>query len=298
MSNVDVVGFGESSIDFVHVVPRLPDPAESKLRISSHFSSTGGQVATAMAACAALGLRASYLGPVGDDHKAARILADLEHAGVDVSRTIVRESASRFAVILVVEASGERCVLWSRDERLTLPPSQFTGDSLDGASALHVDGVDEAASIHAAGIGRSRGLLVTSDIDTVTDKTPDLLAAVDVPIFAQHVPAALTGESDIEQALRTIRRYHSGLLCVTLGERGSAALEGDRYHSVPAARVSAVDTTGAGDVFRGAMIYGLLRRVPTEDLLRFANTAAALSCTKSGALGAVPTMDEVKAALA
>ena len=85
---------------------------------------------------------------------------------------------------------------------------------------------------------------------------------------------------------------------MTLGERGSAALDEDRYHHVPASRVSAVDTTGAGDVFRGAMIYGLLRRVPTEDLLRFANTAAALSCTKSGALGAVPTMDEVKAALA
>ena len=84
---------------------------------------------------------------------------------------------------------------------------------------------------------------------------------------------------------------------VTLGERGSAALDGDRFHEVPAPQVKTVDTTGAGDVFRAAVIYGLLERWTTEELLRFANNAAALSCTRRGAMAAVPRLADVRGAL-
>lgn len=298
MTSIDVAGLGESSIDYVHVVPALPGADVSKLRISSHFSSCGGQVATAMAACAALGLRASYLGPVGNDDNGKRVRAELEARGVDVSRAIVRDAATRFAVILVDQRSGDRCVLWDRDERLRIGPAEIGDDLFDGARVLHVDAVDEAASIEAATRARANGLMVTSDIDAMAERTAELVSAVSVPIFAEHVLSQLTGETDLERALRTLRRRHDGLLCVTLGERGSAALDGDRFHHVPAPRVNAIDTTGAGDVFRGAAIYGLLQRWTTEELLRFANTAAALSCTRSGAIAGVPTLSEVRAALA
>ena len=70
------------------------------------------------------------------------------------------------------------------------------------------------------------------------------------------MPLALTGRKDPESALRHLRREHDGLLCVTLGHQGALALEGDRAIHVPAFRINAVDTTGAGDVFRGGFIYG------------------------------------------
>ena len=297
MSSIDVVGLGESSVDYVHVVPALPSPDVSKLRISSHFSSCGGQVATAMAACAALGLRASYLGPVGNDDNGRRVRAELEARGVDVARVLVRNAETRFAVVLVDQRSGDRCVLWDRDERLRLDPAEIHDGLFGDARVLHVDAVDETASIEAALRARARGLMVTSDIDAIGERTADLISAVSVPIFAEHVPSQLTGESDVERALRALRHRHDGLLCVTLGERGAAALDGDRFHHVPAPRVNAIDTTGAGDVFRGAAIYSLLQRWATEELLRFANTAAALSCTRSGAIGSVPTLPEVREAL-
>jgi sugar/nucleoside kinase (ribokinase family) len=119
-----------------------------------------------------------------------------------------------------------------------------------------------------------------------------------VPILAAHVPRALTGRDDVEQALRTLRCEHPGLLVVTLGERGSVALDGDRFLHVPAPRVHAIDTTGAGDVFRAGVIYSLLQQWTTEETLRFANTAAALGCTRRGAITAVPTIEEIQAALA
>jgi sugar/nucleoside kinase (ribokinase family) len=93
-----------------------------------------------------------------------------------------------------------------------------------------------------------------------------------------------------------LRTLHPGRLVVTLGAHGSAMLDGDRFIHAPASRVDVVDTTGAGDVFRGACIYGLLNGDIAEDLLRFANTAAALSCTKEGAIDSVPTLEAVRAA--
>jgi sugar/nucleoside kinase (ribokinase family) len=159
---------------------------------------------------------------------------------------------------------------------------------------LHVDGVEEETAIAAARLGREAGLHVTSDIDRVTARTADLVAAVTVPIFAEQVAEALTGESTVEGALRALRQRHDGLLCVTLGARGALLLAGDQLVKAAAYPVQAIDTTGAGDVFRGAFVYALLRGNDPRDILRFANAAAAISCTRSGAIGGVPSLNEVE----
>ena len=294
MPTLDVVGFGESSIDYVYVLPALPGTGTSKLPIRSHFSACGGQVATTMAACASLGMRAGYLGPVGSDTNGATVRSELESRGVDVSRVIVRTADTRYAVILVDESSGDRQVLWQRDDRLCVPSHDVSETLFAGARVLHVDAVDEAASIRLAALARAGGLSVTSDVDTVTSRTPELLANVTVPIVAEHVPAQLTGETDMERALRAMRTRHPGLICVTLGAQGSAALDGERFYHVPAVRVDAVDTTGAGDVFRAGVIYGLLQGWDAPRMLQFANAAAAVSCSRPGAMASVPSLEDVR----
>jgi sugar/nucleoside kinase (ribokinase family) len=118
-----------------------------------------------------------------------------------------------------------------------------------------------------------------------------------MPVLAEHVPESLTGERDPERALRKLRRQHRGVICVTLGVHGSMALDGDRLIHVPAFAVHAIDTTGAGDVFRAGFAYGALAGWPTADILRFANAAAAVSCTRLGAMAAIPTLSEVQTLL-
>jgi sugar/nucleoside kinase (ribokinase family) len=93
--------------------------------------------------------------------------------------------------------------------------------------------------------------------------------------------------------LRKLRSRHAGWLCVTLGADGAMLLEDDRLHHVPAPRVNAIDTTGAGDIFRAAFIYGLLQSQSPVEILGFATAAAALGCTREGAMDAVPSVDEV-----
>ena len=291
-----VVGLGASSVDYVNVLPAAPEAAgaNAKLRISSHFVSCGGQVANAMAACAAFGLQARFLGPMGTDANGQRVRAELAARGVDVSAAIVREAANQFAVILVDERSGERIVLWDRDPRLLVRADDLDPALFGGARVLHVDDVDEEGAIAAARLAAARGLTVTSDLDRVTERTAAVVDSVTIPIFASHVPGALTGEGDVERALRRLRRPHHALLVVTLGVDGAIALMDDRVVRSPAFTVEAVDTTGAGDVFRAGLIYGLLADWPIENSLRFANAAAAVSCTRLGAMRAVPTLREVE----
>jgi sulfofructose kinase len=300
MSKWDVVGVGANSVDYVYRLPAYPEPEglRSKLRISSHRISCGGQIATTLCTCAAMGLRTKYVGAVGADGNGQRMRAELHHRGIDTSGIVERDALNAYAVILIAEDIGERVVLWDRSEALALKPDELPREAITSARALHVDDVDQNAGIAAGRIGCQAGVVVTSDIDRMTDRTEELIATVTVPIFAEHVPPALTGESDPERALRKLRRRHSGLLCVTLGAQGSMLLDGDRIHHQPAFPITPVDTTGAGDVFRGAFIVALLRGDAPPDILRFANAAAAVSCTRPGAIDGVPTAADAESLIA
>lgn len=294
----DVLGIGENSVDYVYRVPEYPQPGGlAKVPIAEHSICCGGQVATTLSACAALGLSARYFGALGSDERGDLILEELKRRGIDVQHAVTRDAPGRYAVILIDESTGERIVLWHRHPSLALKADELPVELVRRTRLLHVDAVDEEAAIRAAMLGRSAGIPVTSDIDRVTSHTRDLVASVSVPILAEGVAEALTGEHDLESALRSMRRHHDGWLCVTRGAKGSVLLEGDVLHDVPGFTVRVVDSTGAGDVFRGGFIFALLRGDAAPDVLRFANAAAAVSCTKPGAMASVPTLDEVQALL-
>jgi sugar/nucleoside kinase (ribokinase family) len=136
---------------------------------------------------------------------------------------------------------------------------------------------------------------VTSDLEAVKPHTVGMLDAVTIPIFAEGVPEQLTGERKLEAALRKLRKPHMSLLCTTLGANGASLLAGDRFIHQAAFAITPIDTTGAGDIFRAGFIYALLRGDSPEQILRFACAAAAVSCTRRGAINSVPTLGEVEA---
>jgi sulfofructose kinase len=291
-TSYDVVGLGENSIDYVYRLPSLPVSA-TKLRIARHEVLPGGQVATTLATCAALGLTTSYVGAFGDDENGTRVRQELDARGVDTRAAIVRAAPNRYAVILVDDTHGERVVLWDRDERLNFTRDALPVDLIRSARVLHVDNVDEEGAIEAARIAHEAQVPVTCDIDHVTSRTDQLLDLVTIPIFSERVPSELTGQADPEGALRALRRRHDGWLVVTQGDRGSMLLAGGHLHRAPVFPVTSIDTTGAGDVFRGAFVCAWLRGDGPADILRFANAAAAISCTRHGALGGVPSLEEI-----
>jgi sugar/nucleoside kinase (ribokinase family) len=297
---VDVVGIGATSVDSVYLLPSGPGSPgfPPKVRIGGRFVSCGGQIATALATCARMGLRARLASVIGSDDNGRRVRDELRDLGVDVNDAVVRDAPNQCAIVLVDRRTGERTVLWDRDERLMLQDGDLRPHLFGAARVVHVDDVDEEGAIRSAEAARAAGTPVTSDIDRVTDRTAALVQAVTFPIFAEHVPQALTGLSDAGKALRALRTLHRGVMCVTLGARGAIAIEGDRLLHSPGFAVEALDTTGAGDVFRAGFIYGYLKGFALDEILRFANAAAALSCTRLGAMASVPSVQEVERLMA
>jgi sulfofructose kinase len=294
--SLDVVGIGEISVDHVCVIPKWPAPG-GKARMDHYALHGGGQVATAMLACARLGLRAKFLGKVGDDAGGRQALQGLSHEGVDVSGVrVVAGANTQTAVILVDAAAGERAVIWNHDPRLVL--DDVAPGEIAGARALHVDVTGVSGSLAALRAARAADMLTSIDIDHVPNHVDELLAMIDLCVMAEEFPHALTGEKDRERALRGVRKWcPQGTLVVTLGSEGAIALDGDRVVHVPAFAVKAVDTTACGDVFRGAFLYATLAGWDLERRLRFANAAAALKTRKLGAQPGVPTLAEVEAFL-
>jgi sugar/nucleoside kinase (ribokinase family) len=295
----DVIGVGANSVDYVLILPeQLPSLARSaKIRVQAQSVRCGGQTATTLGACAALGLTTKYIGAIGRDAEGQRMRDALDRRAVNVTHLIERDAPTQTATILVHPGSALRVVLSNRDSRLSLSAADVPAESMTMARVVHVDDVDMAAALEAATMARASGVPVTSDIDQISDRTEELVASVTYPIFAEEVPPLLTGCRDPEAGLRALRRHHAGVLCVTLGERGVMALEGDNLYHQPAFSVEVRDTTGAGDVFRGAFIYGLLRGWKVPEILEFSAAAAAVSCTRIGAFDGIPTLEDIEGLL-
>jgi sulfofructose kinase len=260
----------------------------------------GGQVATAVLACARLGLRSAYAGAVGDDAAGAAALAPLRRAGVDLSGVKhVAGGRTRRAVIRVDRASGDRSVTPERDPRVALAPDDLDRTRIASARVLLIDAEDLAASLWAAEVANAAGVPVILDVDRPGPRVDALLGRADFPIVPRAFAESLSGGHPLREALRELAERARCLAVVTLGEGGAIARahDGGREFESPAFGVAARDTTGAGDAFHAAFAWALLEGASAEAALRAASAAAAMNCRSTGAQGGLPDRAELEAFL-
>ena len=299
MPEFDVVGVGLNATDTLLVVPRFPAYG-GKVPFEEEILSPGGQVASAMVACARFGLRVKYIGTVGDDERGRVQMESLLGSGINLDHVQWRRNCPNQSAYIVIDRStGERTVLWRRPECLRISPEEITPGQIACARLLHIDGHDTPAVERAARIAREAGMPVTVDVDTIYPGFDRVLPLVDYLIASSEFPANWTGESDPFTALEALQReYGMRMAAMTLGAHGALALcEGSFIYS-PAYVVDAVDTTGAGDVFHGAFCYAVLEGMPVRETLDFSNAAAALNCTALGARGGIRGVADVSALMA
>ena len=290
---VDLVGVGLNATDTLIALDRFPQIGQ-KVEFQTVQVLPGGQTASAVVACQTWGLQTRYVGKLGDDSAAAIHRAAFDRAGVQ-AKIMTAENTSSAQSIILVDGSGERTVLLKRDERLSLSPHDLKREWIRDARALHVDGFDTAAATLAATWARVEGIPVIADLDEIYPGVDLLLPLIDHLIVSRDFPVRLTGEPDLEKALRQMHAsYGSRITAATLGHDGVLAWDGERFHYQPAYQVSVVDTTGAGDMFHAAYIYGLLQDWPLDRKLDFACAAAALNCTAHGARGGIRSVDQIE----
>lgn len=292
-SVVDIVGVGLNATDTIIRLPHFP-AFNSKVEYLTSQVLPGGQVATAVTACARWGLTARYVGKIGDDDFGRLQREEMRKAGIEAHWIVTPNCQSPASFILVDEASGERTVLWRRDARLELLPSDLREEWVRQAKVLHVDGHDCAGATAAAKIARDAGIPVTADLDNRYPGVEALLENIDYMIASREFPRRITGEPDLFVSLPAIAsRFGCRLSAATLGADGVIAWDGSRFHYSPAFDVKPVDTTGAGDVFHAAFAFALLRGDALPRALEFSCAAASLSCLWMGARGGIRSLEEI-----
>lgn len=289
----DVVGMGLNSVDFLCVVPEFPT-LNSKMEMLQFSKQGGGQVATAMVALSQWGVKAKYIGKIGGDELGDFSLRSIRQEGVDVSSVTTEPNATnQFATIIVDRSTGDRTILWNRDNRLMYREGELRKEEICFGKLLHLDGHDIHAAIQSASWAKEEGIPTVVDLDKAEPLAPELIKKVDFVITSSRFPTLFTGISDREKALVEMQRQAPGFLCATLGREGAIALVDGEILYVKGFEVNAVDTTGAGNVFHAGFIYGLLQNWEVREILRFANGAAALKCGELGGRKGIPTLEEI-----
>jgi sulfofructose kinase len=292
----DVVGVGQNATDTLILLSHFPAYA-GKVAFERELLSPGGQVASALVTCAKLGLRVKYIGTVGDDERGRIQLESLRETGINLDDVEVRENCpNQTAYILIDQATGERTVLWQRNDCLRLDPESMTAEKITNARLLHIDAHDTATVAKAAQIAREHRIPVTVDVDTIYHGFDQVLPHVDYLVASSEFPVQWTNERDPFRALEMIQEeFHIPVAAMTLGALGALARVDGRFIYSPAFVVNCADTTGAGDVFHGAFCYSVLQKMPMRETLEFSNAMAALNCTALGARGGISTIEQARA---
>jgi ribokinase len=297
---VSVTVVGSLNEDVVVTVDRLPGRGETVIG-SAVAVLPGGKGANQAAAAGRLGAGVHMVGRVGDDPAAGRQLAALAESRVNVRRVLPTEGVPTGTATIPVEAEGgENLIVVVPGANAELTPEDVDVESVHRAGVLLLQLETPLATVEAAAAA-TRGTVVLNPAPP-QPLPAGLLARVDVLVPNEHELRRLAGAPDGPATPDALTELARGLaarsVVVTLGERGALVVPAEgpaRLQAPPPVRP--VDTTGAGDCFCGALSSALDRGETLADATRYAVTAAALSTTGTGARGALPDDDAVRALL-
>jgi sugar/nucleoside kinase (ribokinase family) len=271
-------------------------PAEnSKTQTELLTESGGGPAANAAWLLAHWGAPAAMAGVVGEDEYGRRILAELEQGGVECSLMEARPGyLTPVSFIIANRANGSRTIINRRAAAagLELAPEKLAQLR---PRLLLFDGHEPAAS--AAALEAFPRAVSVLDAGTLREGTDLLSRRVDYLVCSERFAAQVTGWDDVEghwqSCVRQLQARNGKAAVITLGEKGLAFSDGRQHGRLPALPVKAVDTTGAGDIFHGAFVFGLAREMEFCGALRLATIAAGLSVQRPGGRPSTPEADVV-----
>ena len=292
----DAVGFGLNAVDHLILVPEYP-AFDTKMRLIDHQQSAGGQTATAMVALRRLGLKTAYAGRFGSDPAGVFGFQTLKNDDVNVDFVEIVEGARNQIAFITIDArSGERTIVWDRDDRLAYKREEAPAEFGMLGRVLHLDAHDPPACVEVAKAARDSGTIVSADIDNVYEGLPELLPLIDIMIGSKEFPRRVTGVTDPRAALVELKnRFGCALVGMTIGAAGAVVYHGGSFIESPGfeAPGSCRDTTGAGDAFHSGFLYGFLTGEDIEASMKLGNAVAAIKCSALGARTALPNKSEL-----
>ena len=281
----DITAIGEILID-------LTQTGKNDADVPLFAANPGGAPANVAVAAARLGSRTAFIGKIGNDGFGGYLRQVLEENGVDHSGLQMADSPTTMAIVSV-DGTGERSFRFIRGADCEMVP-----EDVDEALA------QSSKILHFGSVSLTQGWRTKRDaLEWMTLPLP----LVDVIKLSDEELPLLTETGDLEEGSRRLEKQGVALVMITLGERGTFCRWRGETFTVPAFPTRVADTNGAGDTFMGAVLHRLCRRggKPLEglelaelrEIVAFANRAASLTCSRSGAIPAMPTLAEVEGAL-
>jgi len=291
---VDVLCAGQASFDLVFAVDRQPGGNE-KIAATGFTNCGGGPAANAAITVARLGGKAAFAGYLDNTVYGETHYRELRREGINCNLVVRGERPTPLSAILV-KPDGSRTVVNHRVQSVPLRPEEIDLDTIV-ASVMLFDGHEPLLGEFLAKQAKQQGIATVLDAGSLHAGTRTLAPLVDYLVCSEAFALAYANNDDPRRALASIVEF-APYVVVTLGERGLLWKSPEAQGKMEALQVKLVDTTGAGDVFHGALCLAVARRTEWREALHYASAAAALSCTKLGARPAIPTAAALQSFLA
>jgi len=275
-------------------------PAGEEVQQAKHVTvQGGGPVATAIVTLAKLGASTAMLDSIGDDWRGRLIRDEFQCVGVctDHLKQVVGAS-SAIATILVRARDGARTIVYSPATAAELAVSEVPWRLIAAARYLHVNGRHWEACLAACRYARDHNVWVSFDggAHRYRPELRELVRLTDICIVAREFAESYSETSDPDAAANGLLADGPTLVVITDGTRGSWIYprNGDGFHQPAYLLPAAVDTTGCGDSYHGAFLFGLVRDLDLRACARFASAVAALNTRGLGGRVGLPTLEEVE----
>lgn len=289
--NIDVLCVGHASYDLVFSVDHHPT-ADEKIVADDFLGCGGGPAANAAVTAAKLGFKSAFAGYLGHDIYGDKHCHELLESGVN-TRLIIRGTSPTPLSTIIVKPNGNRTLINYKGLARALPCQAIDFSSVT-AKVVLFDGHEPQLSLPLLKQRQQQGIPTILDAGSVHEGTLALMSEVDYLVCSEKF--AIQFADDEITALARLAQLSKAVV-ITLGERGLIWQRGQDSGNVPAFKVNAIDTTGAGDAFHGAFAAAVTSNLIWLDLLRYASAAGALCCTKTGARTGIPSKLEHQALL-
>lgn len=299
MNKFDVTGIGGATVDHLNVVDKFPEKDQKTIPIESSLQG-GGQAANAIACLARLGAKTAMIGTVGEGPIGQFAIDTLKEEGVDTGGMVVQEDkAPALSSIIVEEGTGSRTIIADRGEVKDFVISDEHYKLIENSKIIHSDAHFPEQNLQLVKFAKEKGVKVCIDSEPHTPNSKEFVQYADYLIVSRKFVEDKF-DKDYEKALFDFIDMGAEIAVVTLGKYGACGMmKGDKEcYSVTEFDVgSVVDTTGAGDVFHGAFLYGILQNWDFKKNMKFATVCAGLKCKKIGGRLGMPTLKEALEAL-
>jgi sugar/nucleoside kinase (ribokinase family) len=293
MKTLDAVGIDMPCLDLNLVMENFPRPGGGEWVRQLSWQG-GGKVASGMVACARLGAKCAMMGCAGDDLFGRFIVGDFIRHGISVeSFKVHRGESSSLSVVLSDKETSNRTFVFRGGSSPGYTEEDINPELIRKAKYLFICSGGPVVA-YAADIAREAGTQVFIDADGYSQGILDMLPKIDVFVGSEQFYKKMFGNEDYEANCRSVMARGPGIAMFTLGEGGCVGVSREGFFKLPAFKVEVADTVGAGDVFHGGMLAGLLEGRTAEDAARFASAVAAIKCTRIGGRAGIPDKKTVE----